>query len=163
MSNDINSDYDTILTALHTAARMCVYLEGKSHFFKYYWDADLDDFKVKSINAHRLWIQCGRRRSGPIFHEKRIAKAEYKRGIRNKRLQRDRCVSNDLHECLLNKDMEGFWKMWKCKLGDKSPLPECVDGISDRSLIAGLFAKNLRRHVNLIHRNTISMLNRNLM
>ena len=31
--------------------------------------------------------------------------------------------------------------MWKCKLGDKSPLPECVDGISDRSLIAGLFAK----------------------
>ena len=37
--------------------------------------------------------------------------------------------------------MEGFWKMWKCKLGDKSPLPECVDGISDRSLIAGLFAK----------------------
>jgi len=140
MNNDINSDYDKILTALHTAARTCV-PRGKISFFKYYWDADLDDLKVKSINAHRLWVQCGRPRSGPVFHEKRITKAEYKRAIRNKRLQRDLCVSNDLHECLLNKDMEGFWKMWKCKFGDKSPLPECVDGISDRSLIAELFAK----------------------
>ena len=33
MNNDINSDYDKILTALHTAARMCV-PRGKISFFK---------------------------------------------------------------------------------------------------------------------------------
>jgi len=144
LSTDIDCDYDNILTALHNAARLCV-PRGKASFFKHYWDDDLDDLKNRSVEANRLWAECGRPRSGYLYHEKRTAKAAYKRALRNKRRERDLSVSNDLHECLLSKDAEGFWKTWNCKLGNKSVLPGCVDGISDCHSVAQLFARNFEQ------------------
>ena len=109
LSSDIDCDYDHILTALHNAAQLCV-PRGKVSFFKHYWDDDLDDLKTRSVEANHLWVECGRPRSGYVYHEKRTAKAAYKRALRNKRREHDLSVSNDLHECLLSKDAEGFWK-----------------------------------------------------
>jgi len=69
-----------------------------------------------------------------------VTRAGYKRAIINKQRDHDHSVSNDLRECLLSKDIDGFWKTWKGKLGTKSTLPECVDGVSECSAISQLFA-----------------------
>ena len=45
------------------------------------WQAYL---KMKSLEANRLWIECGRPRSGYILQEKCRIKAVYKRALRNK-------------------------------------------------------------------------------
>ena len=131
LNSDIDSDYHKILTALHNVAQACV-PRCKDSFFKHYWDDDLNDLKAKSVEANRLWVSCGRPRSGLVYQERRVTRVAYKRAIRN--------GSNDLRECLLSKDIHGFWNTWKGKLGTKSTLPECVDGVSDCSAIAQLFA-----------------------
>ena len=90
----------------------CVCPEVRYHF-KHYWDDELNELKTKSVEANHLWIQCGRPRSGYVYHERRVARAAYKRAIRNKRRDHDLLVSNDLHDSLLSKDTEAFWKTWK--------------------------------------------------
>jgi len=137
----VDSDYDKIIAALHNASRFCV-PKCKTSFFKHYWDDDLSDLKMKSIEANRLWIECGRPRSGYILQEKCQSKAVYKRVLRNKQREHDIGVSNDLHECLLNKNMDSFWRTWRCKFGAKTALPVCVDGVSDCPSIAQIFASN---------------------
>ena len=146
LDTDIDNGYDQILTVLNTAA--CLHVpKVKACFFKYYWDDELKDIKSRSVYAHRLWLECGRPRSGPVYHEKRTTKAEYKRAIRNKRRNNHLDVSNDLHECLLNKDPESFWKSWHGKFGSgsKAAVTECVDGLSDGRSIAELFANNFEQ------------------
>jgi len=71
-------------------------------------------------------LECGRPHCGPIYHEKRSAKADYKRALRNKRRDNHLAVSNELHECLLNKDPESFWKSWQGKFGSGAVLSGCV-------------------------------------
>jgi len=139
LNSDIDSDYDKILTALHNAGEACV-SRCKVSFFEHCWDDDLNDLKAKSVEEHRLWVSCGRPRSGLFYQERRVTRVAYKRAIRNKRKDHDHSVSNDLHECLLSKDIDGFRKTWKGKLGTKSSLPECVDDVPDCSAIAQLFA-----------------------
>jgi len=111
-SSDIDSDYDKILTALHNSARLSV-PRGQATFFQHYWDDDLNDLKLKSVEAHRLWVECGWPRAGFVLQERCRTKAAYKRAVRNKWREGDLTVSNDLHDCLLSKDIDGFWRTWK--------------------------------------------------
>lgn len=135
LSLDIDSDYDEMLTALHNAARLCV-PRGQATFFKYYWDDDLNDLKMKSLEAHRLWVECGWPHAGFVLQERCRTRAAYKRALRNKRREKYLTVSNDLHECLLAKDIDGFWCTWKCKFGAKTTFSVCVDGVADSRSIA---------------------------
>jgi len=83
LDTDVDSDYDKIITALHNASRFCV-PKCKTSFFKHYWDDDLSDLKMRSIEANRLWVECGRPRHGYVLQEKCRAKAMYKTALRNK-------------------------------------------------------------------------------
>ena len=62
--------------------------------------------------------------------------------LRNKHRECDLGVSNDLHECSLNKNLDSFWKTWRCKFGAKIVFPVCIDGVSDYRSIAQIFANN---------------------
>ena len=34
---------------------------------KHWWSEELDDFKSRSVESHRMWIDAGRPHTGPIF------------------------------------------------------------------------------------------------
>jgi len=97
---------------------------------------------MKSLEAHRLWVECGWPHAGFVPQERCQTKAAYKRALRNKRREKDLTVSNDLQECLLAKDTDGFWHTWKCKFGAKITFPVCIDCVADSRSFAQLFANN---------------------
>ena len=138
-TNDIDANYDKILTALHGSARMCA-PETKLSFFKHYWDDELNDMKYRSIEANKLWDECGRPRSGPVYHEWRSARYTYKRAFRNKQREANLYVSNTLNDCLMNKDVNEFWNTWNSKNNMKTCLPQCIDGVTDSAEVAKIFA-----------------------
>ena len=140
--NDAN--YDMVLTALYTAARLCVPVT-----VKHYWDDELNDLKRRSLEANKLWIYCGRPRSGTVYHERRLAKYNYKKAIRNKQRESDACISNELNDCLLNRDTDTFWKTWNSKFNSKRCLPQCIDGMLDNSDIAINLLPVLKQLANL--------------
>jgi hypothetical protein len=104
------------------------------------WNDNLTDLKNKSIDAHVLWVSCGRPRVGDVFNLQRCAKANYKRALRNCDKDVMDSVSNDLNDFLLCKDLHGFWKTWDSKFSTRMKIPVFVDGTSDVSLIADKFA-----------------------
>lgn len=50
-------------------------------------------------------------------------------------------VSNDLHDALINKSANAFWKTWKNKFGKKRNNPVSVEGLVDDHDIANKFAQ----------------------
>ena len=58
----------------------------KVDFFKFWWDSELDNLKMLSIDAHSVWKQAGKPKSGPVYDAKQISHANYKLAIHHKRL-----------------------------------------------------------------------------
>jgi len=50
-------------------------------------------------------------------------------------------IYNDLHDQLLTKDCTSFWRTWKNKVNNRRTIASQVDGYSDASDIATVFAK----------------------
>ena len=105
----------------------------------------MDEFKCRSIASTRLWKDSGKPRTGPIFQTYRKDKSAYKAAIRNHRREATEIYTNDLHEALLNKEGNAFWKCWRSKFGQSRQAPRQVDGIVDPSSIADYFAEHFSR------------------
>ena len=58
----------------------------------------------------------GKPRSGAIHHEMLTPKMRYTKAIKDKENQNLLIISNDLHDCLVKKDFQNFWKSWNNKL-----------------------------------------------
>jgi len=58
------------------------------------------------------------------------------------RLLRPSYFTNDLHEALLRKSGQEFWKVWKSKFSNASTDIMQVDGVADCAVIATNFAKH---------------------
>jgi len=65
--------------------------------------ASLDALKSDSICTHRLWLDNGYPRSGPIYDAYQKAKVAYKLALRQAENTNLVSVSNDLHDYLLEK------------------------------------------------------------
>jgi hypothetical protein len=48
--------------------------------------------------------------------------------------------SNELHDVLMRKDEDGFWKCWRSKFDPRDCTYELVDGCVDNYVIANKFA-----------------------
>ena len=130
--------YDRLVFALSAAASRhvpCV----KPSFYKAWWNDALSELKKSSIDAHNLWVACGRPRQGEIFLQMKSAKMAYKKAIKTNKCEGDSYFSNDLHDLLLSKDTTGFWRTWNAKMCG-SKLSSVVDGTTDGSSIAQKFA-----------------------
>ena len=67
-------------------------------------------------------------------------KLQYKKAIRDKECNSSLTVTNELHETLIKKDFNNFWKSWKKKLGPKHISNDCVNGMINNLDIAEEFA-----------------------
>jgi hypothetical protein len=110
------------------------------------WNNELVNLKKKSLNAHKLWVQCNRPRTGVINSERVQTKCEYKRAIRHAKMNWDKKRKEFLSIKLAVKDSRSFWKAWKkldnMQYGDKSVI---IEGISDDKEICEGFVKNFEK------------------
>ena len=80
--------------------------------------------------------------SGELYNRKRTCKAQYRRGLRQR--QRDTCceISNELHDCLMQKNGASFWKTWNSKFKQRKNHCASVGGYTNSIDIANAFADN---------------------
>ena len=88
-----DSAYKRIVDALKYSSDLTVPSRPKN-FFKFWWDQNLDELKVKSIASCDLWKTAGRPRAGPVFDRYRKGKAAYRHAIRSKQVQAKEVYTN---------------------------------------------------------------------
>ena len=130
--------YNDIVNALNRAA-LCTIPYERCNTQKYWWSQALDELKQQSIITHRAWVEANPPRQGPIFDSRCKAKAAYRNCIRQNQIMEKENVSNNLHEALINKSPDKFWKIWSSKFGTKKRLPTTIDGLHDEQDIADNF------------------------
>ena len=139
----IDKFYDELIKALSLAADCAVPRRSRSSrsAAKHWWSEDLDELKLRSINAHNIWKDAGRPRNGPIFDVYKKEKYSYKIAIRNAKFEMDNSISNDLHDALLNKSNNQFWKIWKSRFGSEWAENYIVSEMVDPVRISETFAE----------------------
>jgi len=135
----IDKYYMCVVHALQMAAAYCV-PRKKASFYKLWWDVEASELKYKSIDAHRLWVAAGTPRTGDCFTRMHSAKLQYKLCLRKLRKADAEGISNELNDCLLQKDKDSFWKCWKSKFSSPKTVVHVVDGCTNDSDIAESFA-----------------------
>ena len=70
------------------------------------------------------------------------ATSSNKKRIREEKATEINCYTNDLHEALLRKNGQDFWRVWKSKFenNSKTSAVSQVDGVADSEVIALNFA-----------------------
>ena len=75
-----------------------------------------------------------------LYESKRIAKASYKKCIKDNQKIEKETVSNSLHDALVSKSQNTFWKVWHKKFGKKKNLSKIIHGLTNDQSIANEFA-----------------------
>ena len=135
--NEISKAYNDIVIGLKNSTVDCIPLVTKN-FYKYWWSQELSSLKENSIAAHKAWIEAGSPHSGDLFEEKKLAKGKYKNKVRQQKSADVDDFNNCLHDALLSKDPDNFWKSWRSKFGKKKPFPNIVDGSINKNEIADI-------------------------
>jgi hypothetical protein len=111
------------------------------NFYKFWWSQELDALKEKSIASCRKWKEAGKPRNGPIQAQYKKDKLLYKKCIKEEQAAETCSFTNDLHDALLRKSNQDFWKTWRSKFSNNSNnIIQLVDGIADGAAIANNFA-----------------------
>jgi len=147
-SNSVNARidciYESIVDALTKSSSLFI-PKHKKNFYKFWWSQELDILKEKSIESCRAWKDAGRPRNGPIQTRYRQDKLRYKNRIREEQAQEQNVFSNDLHEALMHKQGQDFWKIWKSKFDSKTNNIIQVNGTADGSIIVNDFANHFEK------------------
>jgi exonuclease III len=135
----VDRTYLQVIDVLTVCADKFVPVHNK-HFYKFWWNQELDQLKDNSIVSAKQWKAAGRPRSGHIFQQYKTNKLAYKQRIRTEQQREPLSYSNDLHEALCQKSGTAFWKCWKSKFETAPRTNKQVNGLSDEVIIANKFA-----------------------
>ena len=138
--NVLDSVYENVVLALCQSANLFVPKHTKD-FYKFWWSQELDLLKSNAIASCTEWKNAGKPRGGNIYLQYRHDKLLYKKRLREEQRTETICYSNDLHEALLRKSGQDFWKTWKYKFESSRNTLMQVDGVTDNALVADKFAK----------------------
>ena len=135
--------YTRIVSALKTAETKFI-PRMKVNALKFWWNAELNELKQKAIRSHNLWVKCDKPRNGIVFNMRNSDKRAYRAVIAQHKTNEKLAVSNDLHDSLLAKRPNEFWRVWKTKVCDsKTDLP-CVDGCFDDHAVSQKFMDHFK-------------------
>jgi exonuclease III len=137
---DIDRIYNNIVDSLCTSAKLYI-PKHKKNYFKFWWSQELDLLKENAIASCRAWKEASRPKHGACFTKYNKDKLLYKKRIREEQTREINSYTNDLHDALLCKSNQDFWKVWRSKFTMKSNNVLKVDGTSDVDLIVDKFAK----------------------
>jgi hypothetical protein len=108
------------------------------------WSEYVQPLREKSLFWHQLWVDGGRPRSGVVADIMRRTRASYHYALRNVRRNEDAIVRNRLADALLNDTSRDFWSEIKRLRGSKCKLSGTIDGLTDATDIAQLFASGYK-------------------
>jgi hypothetical protein len=134
-----NELYENLVSILTKSSDFCV-KKFKTDYFKFWWDQEGDLLKNNSISTHKEWCLYGRPNTGPIFEAKKRAKMQYKAYLRKNMATEKVEITNSLHDSLMSKNQDQFWKTWRSKFGVNKTKKPRINGLSDDSSIASTFA-----------------------
>ena len=137
----IDTLYDGMVNILATAAQQFVPQRAKT-FYKFWWDEEMDILKQNSIESNKIWKNAGKPHQGPIFDKRQSCRLEYRRRLRSNQSKAQTVYSNELHDCLVNKNGPDFWKCWRSKFGKNSNNCVQVEGCVDDDIIADKFVSS---------------------
>jgi len=106
---DINCFYKGIVDILDYSAKCFVPLV-QCDTFKPYWNAELQQLKEDSVQAHLAWTAMGKPRQGWINQFRLRCKYRYKSAIKNAALAFEWDLDDELGQYYIQKDMSKFWK-----------------------------------------------------
>jgi len=113
LADCINPIYNEIVAVLNTGAKLYVPSRQK-HFYKFRWDEELSALKYAAINSNKLWKAAGKPRQGSIFNKRQTCRAQYRKAIKREGQKQNMIrYTKDLHEALLVKNGQTFWKCWR--------------------------------------------------
>ena len=140
--NAINNYYSSLTHALTTAAHFFIPVI-KENTLKSFWSAELNEAKQASIDAHSLWILCGKPHSGLINDLRRNSKYRYKLAIRQARLTEEMELDDEISQLYLKKNVDKFWKKWHTKFSsNRNLVPSNINGLTEDHEIASVFCSH---------------------
>ena len=96
--------------------------------------------------------------SGDVYERKRVCKAQYRRCLRHRQRNTGLEISNDLHDCLIQKNGSDFWKSWNSKFKKRRSQCVIVNGLNSHADIANAFADNFAtvcQHNSISHNESL--------
>lgn len=125
------------------------------------WSEHVEPFREKSMFWHKMWLDCGRPKTGSVADSMRRTRAAYHYAIRRVRRDEESIVNDRLATAILKTDTRDFWSEIKRIRASKSGSSRVVDGQSDPESIAKLFAANYRELYTSVPYNVNEMLSIN--
>jgi len=108
------------------------------------WTERVEPLREKSLFWHKLWVECGRPRTGAVADCMRRTRASYHYSIRQVKKDRDLIVSDRIADALIKDPSRNFWDEVKKIRANKVGIAKIVDGCTDDGSIAELFAQKYR-------------------
>ena len=141
----IQNEYDIMIQSIKAADS--VLPRQKPGTAKAWWSKDLQNLKQKSIEITEIWKSEGRPRDGQTNRERLKVRAEYRRAIKSSKTNKNQKSWDKMHEHLVTKDTDQFWRSWK-KLHNKNNthFHPVVNGISSKNGIAESFKNHFVKH-----------------
>jgi hypothetical protein len=112
--NSADCIHDSLVEALRISANIFIPKQRKN-FYELWWSQELDVLKTSAMCLCRAWKDSGKPRNGPIFSEYKKCKLLYKKRLREEKAAEFNAFTNDLHDALLRKSGQDFWRTWKSK------------------------------------------------
>jgi len=110
---------------------------------KPYWTDELTELKEASIDAHRVWINCGKPKAGFINTLRIHCKYKYKLAVRKADEEFKHRIDDEISELYLRKDFDKFWHKWKNKFGKCQQSTTHINGFTKDKDIANEFSSHL--------------------
>jgi hypothetical protein len=141
----IENIYSEVVKVLSTAARAYV-PRIRRNSLKFWWDDGMALLKAESVSSNRDWKLAGKPRSGPIFQRRQACRQAYRKQFKDNESRYRDHYSNALHESLIRKDTNSFWRSWRSKF-DCYHKSFTIEGTCDGSLLAEKFSAHFSKIV----------------
>ena len=103
------------------------------------WNEEVKQYHTIARSEFKFWKQNNMPRSGPVFHDMRIARARFKYALRHCRLDEQMIYSNRLAKYMQCHDVNNFWKTINIRNKSKATLSNCIAGTSGETNIANMW------------------------
>jgi len=144
VADEIDKLYDNVVSALQSSANLFI-PKRKQNFYKFWWNQELDELKNKSIASCRLWKDAGKPNHGQLHAKYKQDKQLYKKRLREERTRETSAYTNELHDALMHKSGQAFWKTWNSKFASKPNKIRQVGGTADNYKIINNFAEHFEQ------------------
>ena len=159
-SSLIKSFYDEIIQSLNNSSQ---HIFKKSGNFKNNpdWSDYVADIYKYSCEIRRLWLDNGKPRHGPLFHEFSRSKARFKYTLRYISRNEDLLRQESLAKKLSESNPKDFWSDVNKINNSKTPLPSSVDNANTPKDILNLWYDHFNKTFNClpkqIYKNSFSL------